>query len=77
MPNLIEFGTSPRATIFLSRAAKARAYLHGRDYVMPDDVKAMVPSVLCHRLRTTYEADARGIDAVEIVRRVMSAVAAP
>jgi MoxR-like ATPase len=77
LEDLIEFGTSPRATIFLSRAAKARAYLHGRDYVMPDDVKAMVPSVLCHRLRTTYEADARGIDAAEIVRRVMSAVAAP
>jgi MoxR-like ATPase len=77
LEDLIEFGTSPRATIFLSRAAKARAFLHGRDYVMPDDVKAMVPSVLCHRLRTTYEADARDIDAAEIVRRVLSAVAAP
>jgi MoxR-like ATPase len=77
LEDLIEFGTSPRATIFLSRAAKARAYLHGRDYVMPDDVKAMAPSVLCHRLRTTYEADARAIDAAEIVRRVLAAVAAP
>jgi MoxR-like ATPase len=77
LEDLIEFGTSPRATIFLSRAAKARAYLHARDYVMPDDVKAMAPSVLCHRLRTTYEADARGIDAAEIIRRVLSAVAAP
>jgi MoxR-like ATPase len=77
LEDLIEFGTSPRATIFLARASKARAFLHGRDYVMPDDVKAMVPSVMCHRLRTTYEADARSIDATEIVRRVMSAVAAP
>jgi MoxR-like ATPase len=77
LEDLIEFGTSPRATIFLSRAAKARAYLHGRDYVMPDDVKAMAPSVLCHRLRTTYEADARGIDSAEIIRRVLAAVAAP
>jgi len=77
LEDLIEFGTSPRATIFLSRAAKARAYLRGRDYVMPDDVKAMAPSVLCHRLRTTYEADARGIDSAEIIRRVLSAVAAP
>ena len=75
--DLLEFGASPRATIFLSRAAKARAYLRGRDYVMPDDVKAMAPSVLCHRLRTTYEADARGVGAAEIVRRVLGAVPAP
>ncbi|MSR20375.1 MAG: MoxR family ATPase [Gemmatimonadetes bacterium] len=77
LEDLIEFGTSPRATIFLSRAAKARAFLRGRDYVLPDDVKAMVPSVLCHRLKTTYEADARGIDSREIIRRVLGAVPAP
>jgi MoxR-like ATPase len=75
--DLIEFGTSPRASIFLSRTSKARAFLHGRSYVMPDDVKAMAPSVLRHRLRTTYEADARGIDAGEVVRRVLDAVPAP
>ena len=44
---------------------------------MPDDAKAMAPAVLCHRLRTTYEADARGIDSNEIVRRVLDAVPAP
>lgn len=74
---LIEFGASPRATIFLTRTARARAYLCGRDFVMPDDVKAMAPKVMRHRLRTTYEADARGIDSDEIVERVLGAVPAP
>jgi MoxR-like ATPase len=74
---LIEYGTSPRATLFLTRASRARAYLHGRDYVMPDDVKRMAPLVLRHRLRTTYEADARGIGVDEVLRRVLTAVPAP
>ncbi len=77
LAGLIEFGASPRATIFLTRTARARAYLEGRDYVMPDDVKAMAPKVMGHRLRTTYEADAHGIDSAEIVQRVLGAVPAP
>jgi MoxR-like ATPase len=75
--NLIEFGASPRATIFLTRTARARAFLHGRDYVLPDDVKAMAPRVLRHRLRTTYEADALGITVDDITQRVLGAVPAP
>ena len=74
---LIEYGASPRATIFLTRAARARAFLRGRDFVMPDDVKAMALQVMRHRLRTTYEADARGVDSDDIVRRVLEAVPAP
>ncbi|MFP3949054.1 MAG: AAA family ATPase [Gemmatimonadota bacterium] len=74
---LMEFGISPRATIFLTRAARAHAYLLGRDFVLPDDVKAMAPPVLRHRLRTTYEADARGIDADQLVDRLLAAVPAP
>jgi MoxR-like ATPase len=77
MEDLIEFGTSPRATLFLTRTARALAYLQGRDYVMPDDVKRMAPLVFRHRLRTTYEADARGVSADEILRRVLAAVPAP
>ena len=77
LADLIEFGTSPRATIVLTRTSRARAYVQGRDFVMPDDVKAMAPFVLKHRLRTTYEADARGIDSDEIMRRVLAAVPAP
>jgi MoxR-like ATPase len=74
---LIEYGASPRATIFLTRTARARAFLMGRDYVLPDDVKAMAPKVMRHRLRTTYEADARGIDSDQIIARVLEAVPAP
>jgi MoxR-like ATPase len=77
LERLVEYGASPRATIFLTRTARARAFLHGRDYVMPDDVKAMAPKVMRHRIRTTYEADARGVNPDEIVRRVLDAVPSP
>lgn len=74
---LVEFGASPRATIFLTRASRARAYLHGRDHVLPDDVKAIAPMVMRHRLKMTYEADAHGISADEIVQRVLATVPSP
>jgi MoxR-like ATPase len=74
---LVEFGISPRATIFLTRAARALAYLDGRDFVLPDDVKAVAPAILRHRLRTTYEADARGIDADQVIRTLLGTVPAP
>lgn len=77
LAGLIDFGASPRATIFLTRTARARAYLRGRGFVMPDDVKCMAPHVMRHRIRTTYEADARGIDSEEIIQRVLGAVPAP
>ena len=77
LEHLIDFGTSPRATIFLTRTSRAPAYLRGRDFVMPDDVKAMAPMILQHRLRPTYEADARGIGAAEITGRVLDAVPSP
>ena len=77
LETLIEFGSSPRATIFLTRTARARAYLLGRDYVLPDDVKAMAPKVMRHRLRTTYEADALGVTIDEITERVLGAVPSP
>jgi MoxR-like ATPase len=77
LEKLLEFGTSPRATIFLTRAARARAYLEGRDFVLPDDVKAVAHPVLRHRLRTTYEADAKGIDADQIVDRLLDTVPSP
>ncbi len=75
--SLIEYGASPRATIFLTRTARARAFLQGRDYVLPDDVKAMAPKVMRHRLRTTYEADARSINSDQLIARVLEAVPAP
>ncbi len=77
LTRLVEYGASPRATIFMTRTSRARAFLQGRDYVLPDDVKAMAPKVMRHRIRTTYEADARGISSDEIVNQVLGAVPAP
>jgi len=74
---LLEFGVSPRATIFLTRAARARAWLHGRSYVLPDDVKALAPPVLRHRLRTTYEAEARGIEPELLIQELLRTLPSP
>jgi MoxR-like ATPase len=73
----IAFGASPRATIFLAQAAQALAFLDGRSYVTPDDIKAMALDVLRHRLVVTYEAEAEGITADEIVSRVLAGVEVP
>jgi MoxR-like ATPase len=74
---LIEFGASPRASIALAQAARAHAFLRGRDYVAPEDVKAMAPDVLRHRIITSYEAEAEGVSSDDIVRRILGAVRAP
>src|SRR5918996_5372468 len=74
---LIEFGASPRAGIFLLRAAKAHAFLQGRPYVTPDDVKALGLDVLRHRVILTYRADAEGMGADQVVRRILEAVPVP
>jgi MoxR-like ATPase len=77
LEGLLEFGGSPRATLFLTRAARANAWLAGRPYVIADDVKAVAHPVLRHRLRTTYEADAKRIDADRIIEQILGAVPAP
>jgi MoxR-like ATPase len=77
LKNLVQFGASPRATINLTLAAKAWAFLQGRNHVVPQDIKDIAPDVLRHRLILTYEADAEGIDADAIVRRVLDAVLVP
>jgi MoxR-like ATPase len=74
---LIEYGASPRATLALAQCSRAHAYLRGRAYVLPDDVKAIALDVLRHRIVTTYEAEAEEIDADELVRRVLAAVSVP
>ena len=73
----LEFGISPRASIFLIRAARARAWLEGRDFVLPDDVKAMALPVLRHRIRTTYEADVKGVTSDHVVERLLGTIKAP
>jgi len=74
---LIEFGASPRATLSLTQAARAHAFLRGRAYVTPDDVKAIAPDVLRHRIVTTYEAEAEDVTSDTIVRRVLDTVPTP
>jgi MoxR-like ATPase len=74
---LIEFGASPRASIALSFAARAHAFLRHRGYVTPEDVKAVGPDVLRHRLVLTYEADAEEVTAEQVVRRVFEVVEVP
>jgi MoxR-like ATPase len=74
---LVEYGASPRATLALTLAAKAHAFLQGRGYVTPQDVKSVGPDVLRHRVIVTYEAEAEEIDADEVVRRVFDGVPVP
>lgn len=74
---LIAWGASPRATIFLVKAAKAYAFLSGRGYVTPDDVKQVAPDVLRHRLLVTFEAEAENITPSQIVQQIISRVEVP
>ncbi len=74
---LIEFGASPRATIALAQASRAHAFLRGRTFVTPDDVKAIAPDVLRHRVLTTYEAEAEEVTSDDIVQRVLNAIESP
>ena len=74
---LIEFGASPRASIALAQASRAHAYLRGRGFVTPDDVKAVAPDVLRHRVLTTFEAEAESVTSDGIVERLLATVTAP
>ncbi|MFN2433505.1 MAG: AAA family ATPase [Gemmatimonadota bacterium] len=74
---LIEVGASPRAAIFLVRAAKAHAFLQGRGYVTPDDVKSLGFDVLRHRVLLTYEAEAEEVEADELLRKVFETIPVP
>ncbi|MBA3405352.1 MAG: MoxR family ATPase [Gemmatimonadaceae bacterium] len=74
---LIDFGASPRATLALAQASRAHAFLRQRAFVTPDDVKAIAPDVLRHRVLTTYEAEAEEVTSDAIVTRILAAVQAP
>jgi MoxR-like ATPase len=77
LADLLSFGASPRATLFLARAAKALALVRGRGYVIPEDVKEIAPDVLRHRIVPTYEAEAEEITADELVARLLARVEVP
>ena len=74
---LVEFGASPRATIALAQAGRAHAFLRGRSFVTPDDIKAIGPDVLRHRVLTTYEAEAEEVTSDEIVKRIFAQIESP
>ena len=74
---LVAFGASPRATLFLARAAKAVALLAGRGFVIPEDVKEIAADVLRHRLLPTYEAEARNLTSDDLVARLLDRVEVP
>ena len=70
----IEYGGSPRATIALDRCARAHAWLHGQDYVSPDDVQAVAADVLRHRLLLSFEAEANGVTPDQVIRELLALV---
>lgn len=77
LDSMIESGASPRASIFLIKAAKANAFLQGRGYVTPHDCKSIAPEILRHRLILTFEAEAEGKSADDIVKRILDNVPVP
>ncbi|MGD9008560.1 MAG: MoxR family ATPase [Desulfobacteraceae bacterium] len=77
MADYIQYGASPRATIFLSLAARAYAFLHGRAYVTPQDVKTVAPSILRHRIIPTYEAEAEDITTDDLIIKLFDSVPVP
>ncbi len=74
---LVEYGASPRATIYLAQAARGHAFLRGRGYVTPDDIKAIAHDVLRHRVILSYEAEAEDITPDELVQKVLDGIEAP
>ena len=77
LKDLISYGASPRASISLSLAAKAYAFIKRRGYVIPEDVRAVCPEVLRHRIGLTYEAEAENVSTEDIIEKVINAVIVP
>ena len=77
LSDLLQFGASPRAGIALALAAKGQAFLEGRAYVMPQDVKTLAPDVLRHRIILSYEAEAEGLNADDVITRILNELRTP
>jgi MoxR-like ATPase len=77
LKNFIAYGASPRATLFLARVSRAHAFIKGRGYVTPEDVKAVGMDVLRHRVITTYEAEAENITPEDIIQKIFDNVEVP
>ena len=72
---LLDFGCSPRACLALVTASRARAFIHGRDYVVPEDLFELAEDVVLHRIRLTYEAAAEGHSGREVLDSILSQLA--
>ena len=77
LSDLIEYGASPRATIALLTAARAHAFIRGRGYVIPEDVKAIGFDVLRHRIIVTFEAEAENVNSDEIIQKLFDQIEVP
>ena len=77
LEGLVRYGASPRATIYLALRARAHAFLNGRGYVTPQDIKSIGPDVLRHRIIVSYEAEAESITSETIVERVFAGLPVP
>lgn len=77
LKHFIAFGGSPRATICLALAARAYAFINHRGYVIPEDVIAVCPDVMRHRVGLTYEAEAENITSVDIINEIINRVDVP
>ncbi len=77
LAGLVDFGSSPRATIYLAKASRTNAFLARRAYVIPEDIKAVAPGILGHRILTSYEADAEGVSSNDIARTLLDSVPVP
>ncbi len=77
LDHLIEYGASPRATIYLNLASRAHAFLHGRGYITPEDVKTVGMDVLRHRIILTYEAEAEELVPEDIVQKIFDTIEVP
>jgi MoxR-like ATPase len=77
LEDFIEYGASPRASIYLNLAARAHAFLRHRGYVTPEDIKAVAMDVLRHRIIVTYEAEAEELTSEYMIQKILDQLAAP
>ena len=77
LADAVQFGASPRASIAIDRAARAHAWLAGRDYVGPDDIQNVAPDVLRHRVLLSFEAEADGMVPDDFIGRILAGVGVP
>ncbi len=75
--SFIQYGASPRASIWMAKAARTHAFMKRRGYVIPEDIKALAPDILRHRVIPTYEAEARDLNSDDLIQRILEAVEVP